>query len=231
MTLYFDKKYEELSKRNTLTDKCIVLDLDHTLISTQDDENLENLISFKILSDSKYLAYRSRVYVLTIEDYDIAGSGSQYKFWGVVRPYVREFLTFCFQYFKIVTVWSAGKRKYVESVVDFLFKDLPKPDIIFTYDDIIETIDNNTSKPLTKMYSCHECMNCYNTIILDDNVLTFEENVNNGVLIPRYHPSVEEIENMNDNDNELEKLIKWLMSPEVIYNTDFQQLNKDNIFV
>src|SRR3989338_4538064 len=109
----------------SITDKCIVIDLDHTLVSTQDP--FGSLKELGILSNPDLIALRNRIYHIEIEDLEKPGVGTKYDFWWIIRPHVEEFLIFCFSYFRVVAVWSAGKRPYVEGIVDHLFRDLPKP--------------------------------------------------------------------------------------------------------
>src|SRR5690606_31782804 len=106
----------------SLTNKCIVLDLDQTLLATQ--ESINSLHELGILSNPNLLSLRNRTYYFTIEDLEGPGIGTKYNYWGVTRPHCHEFLLFCFSYFRVVAIWSAGQRPYVESIVDYLFRDL-----------------------------------------------------------------------------------------------------------
>ena len=215
----------------SMTNKCIVLDLDQTLIATQD--NIEQLHEKKILTDPKLLELRNRVYYISIEDLEKPGIGSKYDFWGITRPHIKEFLIFCFSYFKIVAVWSAGKRPYVEAIVDYIFKDLPPPHIIFTYDDISMSKDGHVEKFLTKMIDSSPDlkanMSLKNTYALDDNVMTFYHNHNNGILIPAYEPSLS-INALSRDDPTLLQLKYWLLLPEVANSKDVTTLDKNKIF-
>lgn len=215
----------------SMTDKCIVLDLDQTLIATQD--STESLKVLGILSDPKLISLRNRTYYITIEDLEKPGIGTKYDFWGVTRPHVQEFLIFCFSYFKIVAVWSAGKRPYVEAIVDHLFKDLPQPHVIFTHDDIIIGPQGHVEKPLTKMIESNPIlrrhMSLQNTLAIDDNSMTFFLNHGNGVLIPAYDPSLNTNALARD-DPTLLQLKYWFLQPEVVNSRDVTTLDKSKIF-
>lgn len=215
----------------SITNKCIVLDLDQTLIATQDE--VSSLKKLMILSDPNLISLRRRTYYITLEDLEKPGVGSKYDFWGVTRPHIEEFLIFCFSYFKLVIVWSAGKRLYVEAIVDHIFKDLPKPHFVFTYDDITFSEDGNVCKPLTKIINSNDIlrkhMSLENTLALDDNSMTFRQNPGNGVLLPAYDPSLN-IDSFSRDDPTLLQFKQWLLQPEVINSTDVTTLNKDNIF-
>lgn len=215
----------------SITDKCIVLDLDQTLIATQD--SVDSLKQLGILSDPHLLPLRNRLYYITIEDLEKPGVGTKYNFWGVTRPHINEFLIFCFSYFKIVAVWSAGKRPYVEAIVDHIFKDLPKPHVIFTHDDVIIGPQGHITKPLTKMIESNPVlrrnMSLQNTFALDDNVMTFYQNHNNGILIPAYDPSLS-TNALGRDDPTLLQLKYWLLQPEVVNARDVTVLDKSKIF-
>lgn len=215
----------------TITDHCIVLDLDQTLIATQD--SVDTLSKLKILSDPKLLSLRNRSYYITIDDVEKPGIGSKYDFWGVTRPHVEEFLIFCFSYFKIVAVWSAGKRPYVEAIVDHLFRDLPQPHIVFSHDDIILNNKNEVEKPLTKMINLNDITKRYmsleNTFAIDDNNTTFVHNPKNAVYIPPYEPSVS-VNALSRDDPTLLQLKYWFLQPEVMDSLDIRQLDKKKIF-
>lgn len=216
---------------SAITDKCIVLDLDQTLIATQD--SIGSLKQLGILLNPTLISLRNRTYFIEIEDLEKPGIGTKYDFWGVSRPHVQEFLIFCFSYFKIVAVWSAGKRPYVEAIVDYLFKDLPQPHIIFSHDDITIGPQGHIEKPLTKMIESNPIlrrhMSLQNTFAVDDNAMTFFLNHNNGILIPAYDPSLN-VNAMGRDDPTLLQLKYWLLQPEVVSSRDVTTLDKSNIF-
>jgi hypothetical protein len=219
------------------TNKCIVLDLDQTLIATQDDEYYHKLFELGVLSDPSLLELRNRIFYFTVEDFTTPGSGTTDVFWGVSRPHVHEFLVFCYSYFRMVAVWSAGGRRYVESIVDYLFKDLPYPTIVYSADDTVIT-PRKTEKPLIKMIDQFAEMDVTNTLIVDDNQYTFVHNVDNAILIPAYEPGVRNkkgyivptIEGLMEDDIALQQLKYWFLLPEVANSEDVAQLDKDNIF-
>lgn len=215
----------------SITDKCVVLDLDQTLIATQD--NISSLKELQILSDPKLISLRNRTYNITIEDLERPGIGTKYDFWGVTRPHIHEFLIFCFSYFKIVAVWSAGKRPYVEAIVDHIFKDIRPPHVIFTHDDILIGPGGHVEKPLTKMIESNPVllrnMSLQNTLAIDDNSMTFYLNHDNGVLIPAYDPSLN-VNALARDDPTLLQLKYWLLQPEVVGARDVTVLDKSTIF-
>lgn len=215
----------------SISDKGIVLDLDQTLIATQD--SMASLSELQILSDPKLLSLRNRTYYISIENLEHPGAGTKYNFWGVVRPHAREFLMFCFSYFKVVAVWSAGKRPYVEAIVDYLFRGLPQPHVIFTHDDVVVRNGGHIGKPLTKMIESNPVLRKYmsllNTLALDDNSTTYQSNIGNGVLIPAYDPALT-ISALESDDHALLQFKYWLLQPEVVQARDVTTLDKSKIF-
>lgn len=215
----------------SITDKCVVLDLDQTLIATQEEMN--SLKNLNILNDPQLLPLRNRTYYITIEDLEKPGIGTKYDFWGVSRPHVREFLLFCFSYFKVVAVWSAGQRPYVEAIVDDIFRDLPKPHIIFSHDDVFVGPGGRIEKPLNKMIESspvlRRFMSLQNTLAVDDNGSTFRNNDENGILIPAYDPALS-VNAMGRDDPTLLQLKYWLLQPEVVNARDVTVLDKSTIF-
>jgi hypothetical protein len=211
----------------SLTDKCIVIDLDQTLIATQ-----ENLDISGILKDPKLLSLRQRIYDFSVENLDKKGDGKEVKCWGVTRPHVQEFLIFCFSYFKIVAIWSAGKREYVEEIVKYLFKDLPYPNVVFTSDNTIWNDEHQVEKPLINMMQSEpvlqKYMNLQNTFMLDDNYTNFNPNPGNGILIPAYEPS--SVSAMQKDDYALLQFKNWLLREEVSDSCDITELDKSKIF-
>ena len=223
------KRYD-LINYNSMTDKNIVFDIDETLVHTFDD--YDKLKQLRIYTDAKNMKLRSRIYKLSLEDmFNKRGSGTNSLLWGITRPYLPEFLTFCFNYFRNVTVWSAGQGPYVHAVVNEIFKDIGTPKLVYVWDDC--EIDENAGiyeKPLRKMYKEISSMDETNTFILDDRTTSFSKcNPNNGILIPPYKPD-ENILSLNLEDNAFKKLINWLTLPEVIKSTNIQNLDKTIIF-
>lgn len=218
-----------------LTDKCIVLDLDETLVHSYGEGNIDLLKELKIFSDPKNYDLRERCYKITMEDVvHRKGTGDKTEMWGILRPYAREFLITCFSYFKIVIVWSAGKKNYVHSIVDYLFKDIRRPLVVFTFDDVEKLSNNILIKPLNKLPKnipgLEKYMSLENTFIIDDRLTVFQEpNPDNGIEIPPYKPAFN-LNSLRSDDIALKQLVNWLMKPEVMNAKDVRKLDKKKIF-
>lgn len=205
----------------SLTNKCIVLDIDETLVHTTDD--IAAYKKLKIMDNPEHVHLRDRVYNMEIAMDD----GEIYKCWGVVRPHVYEFLEFCFSYFKIVAIWSAGQKEYVDAIVSFLFRDLPRPHIIYSFDDceIYNKKDKILFKPLSKLTSkspMRNKMDLKNTMIIDDNEDTFRANIDNAIHIPKYKPK-KTIQSITADDDALLRIQMWFLDPINMFREDIRE--------
>ena len=215
-----------------MTNKVIVLDLDETLVHAFDD--LNTLRRSKILEDPSMIDLRRRIFLLDLVDpVDRRGKGKVEKFWAIKRPHLDEFLRFCFDYFDLVIVWSAGVRRYVDAVVNNIFKDVGKPYVVYAREQCAKDKRAVNHKPLRQMIKnidgLDKKMNLNNTFALDDRNTTYVDNPYNGIMIPVYSPSP------NDNalrmdERSLLELMDWLSRDDVVYSTDVRNLDKRYIF-
>lgn len=226
---------ETMTRKKPLTDKCLVLDLDETLVHSHGSDNIDYLKELNIFADPQYLDVRDRIYKITMDDVvDKKGAGVKTEMWGILRPHVKEFLEECFKYFKIVIIWSAGRKHYVNAICDFLFKDIKRPLIIWDWDDIEKLPNGTLIKPLNKLIQkvpgLSKHMSLENSFIVDDRTSVFQEpNPYNGIEIPPYKPDFTP-NSYRKEDNYLLQLMKWFHTPEVINCTDVRTLDKTKIF-
>jgi len=208
--------------------KIVVLDLDQTLLATQD--YFKDLLKFQIIKDPVHLSLRQRTYYFELYG-DSKGKGEFNSYWGITRPHTHEFLQFCFKYFDKVIVWSAGQYQYVHEIVKYLFRHLPQPHAILTYNDIDRNIKGHVEKPITKLMKLHPELGVTheNTLFIDDNPTTFIHNKDNAIYIPEYNPPLN-LEDFNKFDEVLPQLITWLLQSEVINSSDVRKLDKTQIF-
>jgi hypothetical protein len=215
----------------SITDMTVVLDLDATLIATQD--SFDSFKQLGILKNPALLDLRRRCYCIKLTDLDEIGDGSRFDFWGVTRPHLEEFLLFCFNYFKLVIVWSAGKKNYVHAIVNNIFKNLRKPHLIWTYDDIDMDQDDNIIKPITKLLNSNFILKHHldpqKILVVDDNESTFCKNKKNAIYIPPFEPELN-IASMTQPDTTLLQLKYWLLLPNVVYTDNVTKIDKSTIF-
>lgn len=217
----------------SMTDKCIVLDLDETLVHSFD--KMEELKPLGLFKNPQLLDVRKRAYRIQLGDTLDQDQWKRLDIWGITRPYLNDFLLFCFKYFRVVAVWSAGQSKYVESICDFIFRDIRQPHIIYSWPDCEkDTPDGHIEKPLLKMIESEPHIKKYmtlaNTLVIDDRYSTFANcNRGNGILIPPYSPPAT-IEAFRAPEPSLMELKKWLMRPDVMMSKDVRKLDKSKIF-
>ena len=230
----------------TISKHSIVLDLDETLIhSFEDIRDIEKLGLFKDPSGKRSdPELKSRIRIIRLLDVvNKKGAGKHESMYFVMRPHLEEFLVFCFRYFKTVSVWSAGRRRYVRSIIQAIFSHIREPHAVFTYDECLDHKGECNDKPLSKLYAKFpDRMSAKSTFLLDDRQHNFDPNPENGVLIPPYLPVVKSDIGKKDRprpskkamlsnkDNCLELFMKWLMKPEVINAPDIRELDKSDIF-
>lgn len=225
-----------------LTNKCIVLDLDETLVHTNvKDVDMQQLKELGIMSDPNLLDLRRRTYQITMDDVVYKrGEGVKTTMWGIVRPHVKEFLISCFSYFKVVIVWSAGKRKYVDAIVDFLFKDIKRPHVVYSYDECERTSNNLIVKPFNKMIENEPGLKKYmsldNSFMIDDRETVYAgyggnygDNPDNGIQIPAYKPAFN-VHSLRSDDIALKQLMTWFLKPEVMNSSNVRELDKSDVF-
>lgn len=216
-----------LVPKKSLTSNTIVLDIDETLVHTDDENgklNRSDVMNYPTLADD--------VYVITLkDDLEDSNDGNTIKMWGTKRPHLDEFLLFCFTYFDNVCVWSAGQYDYVHAMVNELFSRFRKPDIVMTFDDCVQNEEGDWIKPLEKFFNHPKAKGRIfpeDTYIIDDRNYTFERNKGNGILIPAYSPS--SINDMQKEDDHLNRLKGWFMQPKSRFTGNVKTLNKNTIF-
>ena len=211
--------------------KNIVLDIAATMVHTLGDE--DEFLNLQVFTNPKMIKYRPRLYSMELRDVTSPpGTGEEMTLYGVYRPYLKEFIEFCFDYFDNVIIWSAGKKKYVEKMCELMFIDMSnQPLVIYNYDDC-GVYDDFIRKPLKKLYEDPRVkgkMNEKNTYVLDDRDDTFALNKGNGILIPEYEASLTK-KGLDKEDDNLLKLMAWLSIDVNKQCRDVRQLDKSRIF-
>lgn len=211
-----------LYRRNFFSYKpqCIVLDIDETLVHSSQDYNKLNEIT-QLLNKTQNEQLQSRLYILPMKD-----AGVPYSIWGLTRPYLTDFIDYCFARFDKVCVWSAGTADYVHKVVETIFPAHQQPDIILCRGECHYATDNTLFKPLAKLVDKIEGLELYNTFIVDDRLTTFLRNPANGILIPEYAPT----NPLQSDDSRLIELMEWFSLDEVRSIPDVRLLEKTTIF-
>lgn len=227
------------------TPKCIVWDIDATLVHTHDKEHDSNIgiqekfSMLDIFSDEEKFKLRKKLYTMKIIDVVRPGYGSITFLTGIFRPHLESMIDYMKINNFIFVIWSAGTPKYVHKMAEIMFpeKDF-QPEIIYTLDDCEIEKDKNGDittifKPLEKLYKDKRLkgkLNEKNTLVIDDREDTFSKNPKNGIQIPEFESDLTIEEICDHSDINLLKLMAWLETKEVKECTDVRKLNKNKIF-
>lgn len=221
---------------NAKTRKCLMLDIDECLISIAGSDFDPQLVT-EIKTNPKYMSIRPRLIEINLRDRDgIKGEGRQEYYWGVKRPHLDIFLSFALDYFYIVGIWSAGRRRYVERITDTLFFGFPHPYIVMNHDDVeylpsSDPLYAEYHKPLRKVISLDpRNITTNNTLFLDNKGDNFVDNPRNGVTIPDYRIGPN-LDIMMTDDISLLQFKQWLSKSDVMTSEDVRYLDKSSIFI
>ena len=232
-----------MGPRAPLTDKCIVLDLDETLIATIDPySDLERL---QLLHTPDLVQLRERLYILKLLDAGTKrGKGERQRMWGIERPYLAEFLNFCFLYFEKVIIWTAAEDVYAEEVCKIIFRNVEHwPDLIYSSAHCDYAVVNGEKvrvKPIEKLLKdprLKGTVTADKVFVVDNNQDTFSLNPENAIHIPDFDPKLNlgkkeklKPEHLTADDQNLLVLQEWFLQPKVAFAKDVREINKENIF-
>ena len=189
----YPNKFDILDPR---TDKILILDLDETLLSTQED-----MSEFKIVRNSSDIKLKDQLYELKFADGSL---------WGMRRPGLDDFLRFSFEYFSKVVVWTAGEPEYASKVCKAIFS-LKKPVVIWAKNKV-EFPDGLPLKNLNKIceYYNWDISKC---VTIDDSPYASRMNQERTIFIPEYKFDVK-TEYFEDPWNALDVIVDWLIQNE-----------------
>jgi TFIIF-interacting CTD phosphatase-like protein len=194
--------------------KYVVLDLDECLIHSHVDADTYTTC----MENKEYIRVRRHVHLIRT---DIIPDMT-----CITRPHLREFLLFLQNKYRVV-IWSAGMYEYVHEVVRIIFQDLPQPEMVLTRNDVTYFDPQKRReyhKPLTTFFGKMPDANVENTVILDDSVINFHSNPANGIVIPRYLPTLYDI--LHYEDNNLLYAAKWLESHDQQKPSELSRITK-----
>lgn len=131
------------------------------------------------------------------------------------RPYLKDFLNFCFEYFQSVSIWTVASKEWFNEVnakilYPWKFKfvwcgrhTIKQPNYNSSFTATINNSDNPI-KNLKKIWRSFKDMTRENTFIVDDTESTFSKNPGNGIIIPKFKYT-------NIDDNYLNKLREFFI--------------------
>lgn len=151
----------------------IVLDLDETLIHYTPEEEAKKLL------ETHPTFYKPLYFTITFKEDTL-------HFFK--RPFLEDFLKFCFQRFESVSIWTAAIEEYANLVVAELFRDLPSPTHVWhrgmctpigtSYTKSLDVFSRKTGIPLSE------------TWLLDDNSTTCAANGDRALPITAWEPRI-----------------------------------------
>jgi hypothetical protein len=210
------------------TKKNLILDMDETLLHCMVDIDTEGLAILQNL-----VALHDRVYpIITRDIFSPRGSDKENLMFAVERPYLQPFLQYINAHFDNVIIWSAGQRDYVYENIAHITRWTNAVSAVYHYEDCAVREDGTLTKPLAKIMADIPGLTLKNTFIVDDRETAFIlENPNNGILIPAYEPSpndlVRYVKKTSDPCCALLELIRYFERPGVLTTSDVTTLNKD----
>jgi len=200
----------------------IILDIDECLIHVFEISKFPQVAETVKEMCAKNPMLRRRKFNMILDDGE--------EFIAIKRPHLDKFLNFIFRYFEHVIIWSAGRKDYVQKVVEHLLKyDHQYPDLVFSRDEATYVDNKDYHKPISTIQLKHpELVDYKNTLFVDDKEDNFRNFPRNGIAIPRFDS--DEDNPYDEKDDMLMRLVDWLMSPSVISSKDVRNLKKENIF-
>lgn len=156
----------------------------------------------------------------------------------IARPHLKDFLEYVFRNFKRVSIWTAGTKEWYEQCYGEVLRHyIPEGksfDFVLTREDFQRYYP---VKPLSFVYKTHPEYNSTNTLIVDDNPVTYSENVENAIGIKSFFFDLltkEQRGNLNCHDFELLKIVvimdKMLSGEKVCANPISEMMSSGDPF-
>jgi hypothetical protein len=127
------------------------------------------------------------------------------------RPHLKEFLTFVFDHFEHVSIWTNANKEWYDHVYHtILRKYIPYRKhfhFVITFDDGLVGENNYGPKKLDIIFDIYSDYGYYknNTFLVDDSEIHFQQNITNCYLIKPFEVDREKY--THKRDSELLKLI------------------------
>jgi TFIIF-interacting CTD phosphatase-like protein len=160
------------------------------------------------------------VSIAPVKEYDFTFTLQNIRYYVKKRPNLDLFLTFVFQRFQSVSVWTAATADYASEILGHIMTPDQRNRLAFFYTrwDLESPIGQSGPyfKPLKKIFDTTKArqlgMNLHNTIMVDDRNDVLRDNPGNGILIPPWKG--------NKNDKYLPKLL-IVLDGIIHYNLEF----------
>lgn len=151
------------------------------------------------------------------------------------RPYADELLSFLFETCSHVSVWTAAQLEFVQPFLDYCKERGWKFHFVYHFEHLSQRLQCSDgmmykvyTKPLRKVFKEFPTHTQHNTVIVDDNRFTYQQNYGNAVPIEEWKGSTEDtmllkliayvklLHTHHENQGTIKNLEKrnwWLMMP------------------
>lgn len=211
---------KEYIGRTQKMDKCIILDLDETLVHTFDESSKNTF--FEILYDPDLSVYKKRLYY--------TNEVNNEHLYGIMRQDLHNFLYYCFSNFRLVAVWTAGISSYADAIVKIITNDLQSIKVVYSRNQCVNE-NGKLIKPLSFMVDNPKLFGIIrpeNVIMLDDKSSIAKYNIENLIKVPKFNPKT--VDEAIASDDCFIKLTKFFTSETFKKSKDVRSLNTSNIF-
>jgi len=173
------------------TKKILVLDIDQTLIQS---EYIKGKSQEKVEQQFKKELER-------FENFKVCNN----EYLTFVRPYIRDFIKFCFEHFNVV-IWSSATLDYLQEILEYLVYPIDYPLQVFSRIDCYR--DNlHYVKHLELIKNIYD-VTADDIIVVDDQVSPYPSKFENVLQIPAFF--------IYSSDTEKQKTILSIMQDKLL---------------
>lgn len=207
----------------------VVWDLDSTLIHSIFYRKEDAL---KIEADPSFSYLKGRAVmkqIVDLSDDGQIGQGNISYVLVIFRPGAKEIINYSLENFDRVIIWSAGHKRYVRTITSLLIDPAHvgyanKKITVLTREDCNKIEGSFVLKDLKS-----KGFDLAKTIMIDDNVNTYSNNVENAIPIISYDPQNNK-QHVEFEDNTLFEIMEWFKKNDIANVPDVRKVDKSNIY-
>ena len=167
--------------------KHIILDLDQTLISSEEPEDLQKYFDKDQVSEDDYN-------IIGLDNYNMDDCFTVFE-----RPDLQDFLTYIFKNFK-VSVWTAATKDYALSIIqNVILKNKPERKLDYIFFNYHCKISKKVCKKLFReshtkkisvlsdVFNLKDSFKTENTVIIDDYEKVYYKQKGNCIIAPSFN--------------------------------------------
>lgn len=125
----------------------------------------------------------------------------------IARPYLMEFMEFVFDHFERVSIWTAAMPIWYEKCYKRVLRHcIPDGKSFHFVKTRLPGELYVVLKPLSEIYANYAAYNSENTLVVDDNPMTYRDNPENAIAVKSFfydQLSREQRANLKETDNDL----------------------------